>query len=518
MIRLIITIALCVLTAIAAVWLTLNPGTANFEFLGWQAQTSFALAMGILLIATFLLVVVWWLVVKIWTAPDSFRKFQLRRRRESGFDALERALIASAAGQGELAVRQAARADALLDRPALSRLLAARAAESAGDLEGAQRHYELMLEDSRTRLVARRGLASIAEARGDHQLAITHASEAFDESRTRWAFDSLFNAQVAEGRWEAARKTLTEAEKRKDIAPDRAARRRAVLLTVEAIECAQAQPDKASELAERAASASPGFAPAAALAARFLAARRRHRRAAELIETAWQANPHPALARVYGDLRKSDTKAKRAERLRALAALNPEHREARLLKAEVALENRNLEAARSALAPLMAERAKTARLCALASRLARLEGDEEAARRLMARAAHAPVEANWSDMDQEGQVFPYAPEDWKRMVFAWGDEARLIHPRYERFEDLAEAVPETALLEAPSARRAPDTPSGPPATPPATPSSTPPAGPASNKSGATDTGAQSDEDKRASRYYEPGRAPDDPGVDEDGQT
>ena len=84
MIRLIITIALCVLTAIAAVWLTLNPGTANFEFLGWQAQTSFALAMGILLIATFLLVVVWWLVVKIWTAPDSFRKFQLRRRRESG--------------------------------------------------------------------------------------------------------------------------------------------------------------------------------------------------------------------------------------------------------------------------------------------------------------------------------------------------------------------------------------------------------------------------------------------------
>lgn len=496
MIRLIITIALCVLTAIAAVWLTLNPGTASFEFLGWQAETSFALAMGLLIVFTFLLVVVWWLIVKIWTAPDTFRKFRERRRRESGFDALERALIASAAGQGELAVRQAARADALLDRPALSRLLAARAAEAAGDFNGAESHYEAMLEDPRTRLVARRGLASIAEARGDSQLAITHASDAFKDAKLRWAFATLFNAQVAEGRWEEARKTLSEAEKRKEIAPDRAARRRAVLLVAEARACEEVQPDKAAELAERAATASPGFAPAATLAARLLAERRRHRRAAELIEAAWQASPHPALARVYGDLRKSDTKAKRAERLRELAALNPEHRESRLLKAEVALDNRNLEAARSALAPLLAQGVKTARLCALAARLSRLEGEEEAARRLMARAAHAPGEADWSDIDEEGRPFPYGEEDWKRMVFAWGDEARLIHPRYERFETLAEAVPETALLEAPAPRREPR-----------------PDAPAPARGDASRP--QEREDKSASRYYEPGRAPDDPGIEDE---
>lgn len=499
MIRLVITIALCVLTAIAAVWLTLNPGTANFEFLGWQAETSFALAMGVLILFTFILVLVWWLIVKIWTAPDAFKKFQSRRRRESGFDALERALIASAAGQGELAVRQAARADALLDRPALSRLLAARAAEAAGDLGGAETHYEAMLEDPRTRLVARRGLASIAEARGDNQLAITHAGDAFKDAKLRWAFDTLFNAQVAEARWEEARKTLAEAEKRKEIALDRAQRRKAVLLTAEALACEDSQPDRAAELAEKAASASPGFAPAAALGARLLAHRRRHKRAVELVEAAWQANPHPALARVYGDLRKSDTRAKRAERLRALAALNPEHRESRLLKAELALEDRNLEAARSALAPLLAAGGKTARLYALASRLSRLEGEEEAARRLMARAAHAPGEADWSDIDEEGRPFRYGEDDWKRMVFAWGDEARLIHPRYERFEDLAEAVPETALLEAPAPKR-----------PSAASASAPPEAPAGDASR-----AQAREDKPASRYYEPGRAPDDPGIQDD---
>ncbi|PWE18199.1 heme biosynthesis protein HemY [Marinicauda salina] len=484
MIRLIITIALCVLTAAAAVFLTLNPGVVTIEFLGWRAEAPFALGAAALIVATFVLVVAWWLFTKVWTAPDMFRRFRARRRREQGFDALERALIASAAGEGELAVRQAARADALLDRPAISRLLAARAAEAASDLPTAETHYEALLEDPRTKLVAQRGLAGLAEARGDAPAAITHASAAFEKSRTaRWAFETLFNAQVADARWEPARRTLAEAERRKQVGADIAARRRAVLMTAEARACAESDPDRAADLAERAAVASPGFAPAAALAGRLLAKKRRHRRASDLLESAWQAAPHPAIARVYGELRKSDTKAKRAERLRDLARLNPEHRESRILTAEVALEQSNIEAARSALAPILAHPPLSARVCALAARLARLEGDEDEARRYMARASHAPGEADWSDIDAAGAAFPYSDEDWKRMVYAWGDEARLIHPRYERFEIAAEAVPETALLEAPK-RPAKKTEAGETHGPP--------------------------------RYYEPSRAPDDPGVEDEG--
>ena len=203
MIRLILTVALCVVTAILAVWLTLNPGTASFEFLGWQAETSFALFMGVLIVAAFVLTVLWWLIAKMWGAPDAWRKLRQRRRRDQGVDALERALIAAAAGEGELAVRQAARADALLERPALSRLLAARAAEAAGNLLAARGHYEALLEDPKTRLVAHRGLSVLAETQGETGNVITHAGKAFAEARTaRWAFDSLFNAQVASARWD----------------------------------------------------------------------------------------------------------------------------------------------------------------------------------------------------------------------------------------------------------------------------------------------------------------------------
>lgn len=481
MIRLIAAIALCVFTAVLAVFLTLNPGVVRVEFLGVEAEAPFALGMGVLLLVTFLLVVAWWLIAKIWGAPDAFRKFRQRRKRDQGFDALERALIASAAGQGALAVRQAARAEALLDRPALSRLLSARAAEADGDLASAQSQYEAMLEDARTQLVARRGLAAIAEARGDALGVITHAGEAFETSGpARWAYDSLFAAQVNAARWREAETTLTEGEKRALVEKLRAARTRAVLLTAEARRMEASDPEAAARLAERAAGASPDFAPAAELAGRLLADQRRHRQAAQILETAWTRAPHPALARAYGALRKSDTKAKRAERQRALAALNAGHRESRILLAETALDQENRDAAREALASLTAQPPVSARVCVLAARAAQLDADAAGARRWMTRAAHAPGEADWSDIDENGAAFPYTDEDWKRMVDAWGREARLIHPRHERYEIAAAAAPDSALLEAPVKPRA-------------------------AKPG----------DSAATDSYQAPRAPDDPGVEDD---
>lgn len=455
MIRLILVVLVIVAACVVTVIVTLNPGSASFQFMGIEGRMPFALAAGLLLLLTFGLLIVWRLVLGLWTAPDNIRKFNRRRRKEKGFDALERALIAAAAGEGETAVRQAARADALLERPALSRLLAARAAEAAGNLPGAEAHYEAMLEDPKTRLVARRGLAQIAHERGEHAATAAHAEEAFNQSKSvRWAFDALFDAQVAQGDWLAALTTLAEGEKRKQIAADPARRRKAVLLTAAAMDREESDPDKARSLAEQAATAAPSFAPAATLAARLLAANRKHSRAESLLKSAWSAAPHPALARALADLRKSDTKAKRAERLKALAAIRAEHRESRLLLAEAALEGGETGEARAALDPLLEFGTPSARLCALAARLARQEDDDKAARRWMTRAAHAPGEADWSDIDGEGRAFAFAPGDWKRMVYAFGDEGRLLHPRHERYEIAAEAVPESALLEAPRPARA----------------------------------------------------------------
>tara|TARA_R110002072_G_scaffold232039_3_gene389391 strand:+ start:2032 stop:3486 length:1455 start_codon:yes stop_codon:yes gene_type:complete len=476
MIRLIIVVIIVILTTALGAFLALNPGHASFEFLGTQMEMPFVVAAGALILFSFLMLVLWWGIYMLWTSPDKVKSFMSRRRREQGYDALERALIASAAGDGEAAVRQAARADALLDRPALSRLLAARAAEAAGHPERAETQYEALLEDPRTRVVARRGLTQLAHDRGDLEATAEHAADAFDKAKgARWAFDALFDAQVAQGRWDAALETLGEGDRRKHIAPNISKRRRAVLLTASALASEATDTDQARDLAEAACRAAPGYAPAANLASRLLTTARKYKKAADVLEASWTLAPHPAIARAYRDLRKSDTKVKRLERLKGLAALQPEHRESKLVLIDVALEDNDAATARALIAPLIADGAPSSRLCALAARLARLESEDEQARRWMARAAHASTEADWSDMDPDGRAFPYTADDWKRMVYVYGDEGRLIHPRYERYERNVEAVPETALLEAPHKR-----------------------GPA-----------------KPAAYFEAPRPPDDPGVDEE---
>lgn len=450
MIRLILAVVAAILAAAAGAFFALNPGTASFEFLGWRAELPFVLAAGGLILFAFLFLVLWWGIYLAWTSPDKMKAFLSRRRREQGYDALEKALIASAAGDGEAAVRQAARADALLERPALSRLLAARAAEAAGNLEGAEAHYEALLEDKRTQLVAHRGLAQLAHERGDQQTTEEHAKDAFAKAKgARWAFEALLDSQIAQGRWEAALDTLNEGERRKQLPLDQLQRRRAVIMTAAAMSLEEEQPDRARDLAEAATRAAPGFAPAATLASRLLAQSRRHKKASDVLETAWQAAPHPVLARSYKDLRKSDTPSKRLERLKALVELAPEHRESQLLKAQIALDEGESATAERILIPLLEETTPSARVCAMVARLYRLQDRDEDARRWMTRAANASVEADWTDMDEEGRPFPYTSDDWKRMVYVYGDEARLIHPRHERYEGAADAVPETALLEAP---------------------------------------------------------------------
>ena len=450
MIRLILAVAAAILAAAAGAFFALNPGTATFEFLGWRAELPFVVAAGGLILFAFLFLVLWWGIYLAWTSPDKMKAFLSRRRREQGYDALEKALIASAAGDGEAAVRQAARADALLERPALSRLLAARAAEAAGNLEGAEAHYEALLEDKRTQVVAHRGLAQLAHERGDQQTTEEHARDAFAKAKgARWAFEALLDSQIAQGRWEAALDTLNEGERRKQLPLDQIQRRRAVIMTAAAMSLEEEQADRARDLAEAATKAAPGFAPAATLASRLLAQSRRHKKASDVLEAAWQAAPHPVLARSYKDLRKSDTPTKRLERLKALVELAPEHRESRLLKAQIALDEGESAVAERILLPLLEETTPSARVCAMVARLYRLQDRDEDARRWMTRAANASVEADWTDMDEDGRPFPYTSDDWKRMVYVYGDEACLIHPRHERYEGAADAVPETALLEAP---------------------------------------------------------------------
>ena len=102
---------------------------------------------------------------------------------------------------------------------------------------------------------------------------------------------------------------------------------------------------------------SPALAPAAALAARKLAAEGRVWRAQDVIEAAWAQTPHPDLAAAYAAIKPDETPEERAERLIGLAHLKRDHFESRMLEAEQDVNLSNWSEARRVLAPL------AARLC-----------------------------------------------------------------------------------------------------------------------------------------------------------
>jgi HemY protein len=135
-----------------------------------------------------------------------------------------------------------------------------------------------------------------------------------------------------------------------------------------------------------------------------------------------------------------------------LARIAPDHRESRILAAESALQRGEPDAAAAHLAPIGGPR--TARLLALQARIAEARGDHDAARRLILEGVGAAGEPDWSDVDPTGPAFAYAEEDWARLVFIFGDEGRLIHPRHERFLPELIAAPALPLLPAPRVEEA----------------------------------------------------------------
>lgn len=397
------------------------------------------------------IIAAWGLVRFILDIPARLRSGVSKRKRGKALEAVEDAMIAAGSGDADTARKKAARASALIDRPALGSIVSAQAAEVSGDPTEAAAQYTKMLTTEKTRKVGQRGLATLAYNRGDMAAATSHAQQAYsDNDKSKWAFDILFGAQIAEADWDKALETLESGERRKHVSKDIAARRKAVILTAKAAKLDMAK-DKtgARETAKIAAEGMPAFAPGVAMAARLLVQNGQDDVAAKLIEKAWSKAPHPALSMAYRDIISDEPAKARAKRIKSLTKQNPEHRESTLLTIEEALSSNDGVTAWGLLAPMVKGVDPSARLCALAAKAESLCSNPKDAALWVAKAAGAPNEPDWSDLDPEGSAFLYSDADWRRLIFSYGDTGKLIHPRHERFETARPAIDLKSIPAAP---------------------------------------------------------------------
>lgn len=441
-------VILFVLAVVAgAIALAGDPGHATLLWLGRRVDTSGSAAAVIIGVLSLLAVAFWRVVWWIAEAPRRSARARAESRKRQAQDVLTRGFLAIAAGEGAEARRCAGKAAELNEEnSALVRVLTAQAAEAAGDIPAAQAAYTAMLGFPEMRLVGHRGLMGLAASQGDREGALKHAQDAYDLAKTaRWAWRALFEAKLQSGQWAEALELVEGGLKRKIVTPIAAERARTALLAASAAALeASGDPkarEQATDAAVKAAKLSPAFAPGSVIAARLLTAAGKEGRAEDIIEAAWAAAPHPALWLAFRDLRMRETPRERAERLEALIARNPTHRESRILRVEQRMlggADAGLEAAVKALS----DEAPTQRLCGLFARAAWALGRPDEARAWVARGVGAALEPDWSDLDPEGRAFNYGQDDWTRLVSTWTETGELLHPRLERRERMLTDLPE----------------------------------------------------------------------------
>ncbi|CAN7599843.1 hypothetical protein LJR164_004390 [Phenylobacterium sp. LjRoot164] len=456
MIRTAVILFLVAALATAMLAITGEPGHASVTWLGWRADMTAAAFVLITLFVALSAMLAWRLLVWAAEAPRRAERARAEAKRRQANEVLTRGFVAVAAGDGQEARRLAAKAADLADEaPGLVRVLAAQAAEAAGDAVAAQAAYTAMLSLPDMRLAGRKGLMQLALAQGDQAGATAHAEAAYAEPRTaRWAWRAVLEARLEAGDWDGARDLAKGALERKIISPLVADRARAALLAASAAQLeGDADPKRRAQALERAAEAAklqPGFAPGVVMAARLLSLDGKSGRASQVLENAWKAAPHPALWLAYRDLKTDETPRQRGERLWRLASLNPAERESRILLVERALIAGDPQRAQEA-AQGFASEPVTARIAGLFARAAFAAGQPDEARVWMARGVGAPQEPDWSDLDPEGRAFAYQPADWARLVVSFAESGELIHPRHERRERTMSELPELPISYADSA-------------------------------------------------------------------
>lgn len=320
-----------------------------------------------------------------------------RNRERRGLDALVDAMIAITTGDGREAMNRAAKAERLLPHRDLTRLVAAQAAELAGNSERAEALLREMVESDRTRFAGVLGLMRrrLAEGRRDLALKLAEKAQALRPGH-REVLDTLFRLQTEAGDWAGARQTLQAMVRARHLPRDVGARRDAVLLVAQARAAEQeGRTDAAREAAAEAIRLAPALVPAAVTAARLKAAAGDRRGAERILRRAWAASPHPDIAAAWAALEPEESPEARLARFRPLLDANPDHPESRMLAAELALAAEDFPAARRALGDLPETR-PTARSLALAAAIERGQGaPERVVRGYLTRALGAPRGEQW---------------------------------------------------------------------------------------------------------------------------
>jgi HemY protein len=432
LIFLIVVFALC----LGFAWLADRPGNMVVTFGGYQYQVSLMVAAVSVTTLVAAVMIAWWLVKSIWNGPYTIARYFRVRQRDRGYQALSTGMVAAGAGDAALARRMNKQAAKLIrsDSEPLIHLLDAQASLLEGDHAAAREKFERMLDDPEMRLLGLRGLFLEADRLGDRAAARHYAARAADIApQLGWALDSTLEDKTASGDWDAALKLIDAQKSSRQADKDLINRRRAVLLTAKAEDLLETDPTNAKAAALEANRLAPDFAPAAVVAAKALFRQNDIRKGAKILEAAWKAEPHPAIADLYVHARPGDALLDRLHRAQKLQSLRQNNVESSLAVARAALDAHDFKTAREAADAAVRMQPREGAYLLLADIEEAETGDQGRVRQFLAMAVRAPRDPAWvADGFVSSRWAPVSPVTGELDAFKWRVPVERLGPLIEQ--------------------------------------------------------------------------------------
>jgi len=446
--------------AIAFAWLADNPGTVNVQWpwLGESFEVSLLVAIIGLSATVAAVMALWWVIGGIIKSPQTFGRWRAGRRRDKGYKALSKGLVAAGAGNAPLARKLSRESAKMLEHEPLVTMLDAQTALLEGRREDARHKFEAMLENDETRLLGLRGLYVEAEKEGATEASAHFAKQANDHAPgTPWAAQAALKALAQGGDWRDALNTLDNNRAGGLYEKDEYRRKRAVILTALALEEEDGDPQNARAHALAAHKLAPSLVPAAVCAARLSAREGNIRKAVKVLETSWKKQPHPEIANTYVTLKTGDTAVDRLKRAEKLASKNPQTLEGNIAIARAAIDAAEWAKARNAMEPVLASQTSESACLLMADIEEGEHGDRGRVREWLARAVNAPRDAAWTaDGIVSKDWAPFSPISGELDSFEWKVPVEQIDAApavdYSKFVNLPlpEPDPEPIAVEEPA--------------------------------------------------------------------
>lgn len=388
--------------ALAAAWLSNNPGSLKLEWIGYSVQTSVAVVIGSIVVIyavfyAFLAKPILLLSQKIsfWLGADKRAQKIAKTKINKEIDRytlLGKGLTALAAGDIPAAEKLSGQIKkSFADDETKITVFQAQLAEAKNNTAEAMRLYTTLSEQPETHLLGMRGKIRLYRLTGNLSKALELCTQLLAvKNPPSWVLSEAFELQIQEKQWTPAILTLEKAYKQNLFDKLTAKRLKASVLLEQAFGTTDEL--EREKLIRQAHDTDETFVRAAIQTAELDVRAGEIKKARRLLQKLWRISPSWAVYEVYLTLTAKESPIEAVKDVEELMAENPKTAINDLIFADCSLKARLWGQAKTAVNKYLVSHPDSKRALMIAEEIAAYNQDEKAAQEYRTKASEVPNE------------------------------------------------------------------------------------------------------------------------------